>query len=99
MEIDTKCTKKPERLYFGPSIRSNQANSSLFVKTKLKISVPQGNGVFFHVELQQRVQTPQLVEAKRRSLFIGAAGFSSAYKINRIPYSRRFPAACCRELQ
>jgi hypothetical protein len=42
--------KKPERLYSAPSIRSYQANSSLVVKTKLKISVPQGNGIFFHVQ-------------------------------------------------
>jgi len=32
-------------------------------------------------ELQQRSLTPQL-----------AAGLASEYKINRIPYSRRFPA-------
>jgi hypothetical protein len=45
-----KMHKKPEKLYSAPSIRSYQANSSLFVKTKLKISVPQGNGIFFHVQ-------------------------------------------------
>lgn len=45
-----KMYKKPERIYSAPSIRSYQANFSLFVKTKLKISVPRGNGVFFHVE-------------------------------------------------
>jgi hypothetical protein len=77
--------KKPEKLYSAPSIRSYQANSSLFVKTKLKISVLQGNGVFFHVQLQQRTNIEltefltvedslQLVEAKRRSRFIAALG-------------------------
>ena len=42
--------KKPERIYSAPSIRSYQANFSLFVKTKPEISVPRGNGVSFHVE-------------------------------------------------
>jgi hypothetical protein len=50
LEIGTKCTKKPERLYSAPSSWSYQANSSLFVKTKLEILVPRGNGVSFHVE-------------------------------------------------
>jgi len=45
--IGTKCTKKPERIYSAPSIRSYQGNSLLFVKTKPEISVPRSNGVFF----------------------------------------------------
>ena len=42
--------KKPEELYSAPFIRSYQANSSLFVKTKPKISVQRGNRVSFLVE-------------------------------------------------
>ena len=45
-----KMHKKPEILYSAPLIWSYQANSSLFVKTKPKISAPRGNRVSFHVE-------------------------------------------------
>jgi len=48
------------------------------------MNFPQGG----ELELQQRALTSQL-----------AGGLASEYKINRIPYSRRFPAACCREFQ
>jgi hypothetical protein len=41
-----------------------------------------------HFEPQKRVHSPQL-----------AAGLASVSENGKLPYGRRFPAACCRDLQ
>jgi len=83
-----KMYKKTRKIIFCTLYPKLSSEFLAFWETKLKISILRGNGVFFHVELKHRSQTPQQ-----------AAGFASEYKIKRIPYSRRFPAACFGELQ
>ena len=45
-------------------------------------------------EPQKRAHSPLLVGAKRRSRPSGAAGLASDSKNSKLPYGRRFPAAC-----
>jgi hypothetical protein len=51
-------------------------------------------------DLQDRIRRHPLLEPKQRAHSpLLAAGLASELKIDTIPYGRRFPVACCGDLQ